>query len=180
MNQVPFNLQPTLTTQHYKLEPLKESDFDLVYSVASDPEVWADHPNKNRWQKDVFINFFEGAIKSGGGFKVVDTDTDSVIGCTRFYDYNREENSILIGYTFYAKSYWGTGANPAVKTAMLNYAFQYVDKVILHIGATNYRSQVSIERLGAKKIDEIEIAYYGEPIKRNFVYEFTRSTLGVR
>jgi RimJ/RimL family protein N-acetyltransferase len=54
---------------------------------------------------------------------------------------------------------------------MFDYAFQFVDKVILHIGATNFRSQKATEKLGAVKIAELEVAYYGEPLKWNFVYQ---------
>ena len=53
---------------------------------------------------------------------------------------------------------------------MLDYAFQYVDKVYFHIGAQNIRSQKAIEKIGAIKVDEFEVAYYGEPSKLNFIY----------
>jgi hypothetical protein len=57
---------------------------------------------------------------------------------------------------------------------MLNYAFIYIEKVIFHIGAQNIRSQISIEKLGAKKVGEEMIAYYNEPDRLNFVYEMIR------
>ena len=41
-------LQPTLENIEVKLLPLQESDFERLYEVASDPLVWAQHPNKNR------------------------------------------------------------------------------------------------------------------------------------
>ena len=36
------------------LVPLKETDFEELYSVASDPLIWEQHPNKLRYQRDVF------------------------------------------------------------------------------------------------------------------------------
>lgn len=57
-----------------------------------------------------------------------------------------------------------------VKKLMLDYAFQFVDKVHFHIDAQNIRSQKAIERLGAVKVREIEVAYHGEPEKLNFEY----------
>jgi RimJ/RimL family protein N-acetyltransferase len=54
---------------------------------------------------------------------------------------------------------------------MFDYAFQFVDKIILHIGETNFRSQKATEKLGATKIGKIEVAYYGEPVKTNFSYQ---------
>jgi RimJ/RimL family protein N-acetyltransferase len=57
---------------------------------------------------------------------------------------------------------------------MLQYAFQFVDSVLFHIGANNIRSQKAIERLGASKIGELEVKYYGEESKLNFVYEIRK------
>ena len=55
-----FNLQPTQLQNHLiQLVPLKETDFEELYSVASDALVWEQHPNKLRYQRDVFQNYFE-------------------------------------------------------------------------------------------------------------------------
>ena len=171
-----FPLQPTLHNDKVALHPLLEDDFEALFAVASDSRIWEQHPNKDRWKREVFLNYFDGAMKSQGAFKIVDVVTGQVIGSTRFYDFNEQESSILIGYTFYAVDCWGKGFNPAVKKLMLDHAFQLVETVQFHIGATNFRSQVSIGRLGATKIGEINIAYYGEPPKHNYVYEITRDT----
>jgi RimJ/RimL family protein N-acetyltransferase len=169
-----INLQPILENQTIQLCPLNEKDFDLLYAVAADPEIWKQHPNKDRWKKEVFETFFEGAIQSGGAFRVVDKSTNATIGSTRFYDYNPEDKSIFIGYTFYATAYWGKGVNPAVKALMLNYIFQFADKVYFHIGSENIRSQIAISRLGAVKAGEQEVTYFGELPKLNFVYEIVK------
>ena len=57
---------------------------------------------------------------------------------------------------------------------MLNYAFQFVDSVIFHIGANNIRSQTSIQRLGAKKIGEEFMSYYGEEKKLNYLFQIEK------
>lgn len=168
------NLQPVLEHDQYLLLPLQADDFEALYIVASDPKVWEQHPNKDRWRREVFLNFFEGALKSEGAFKVIDKDQMEVIGCTRYYDLKPSEDSIHIGYTFYATNYWGSGANHAVKRMMIAYIFQFVSKIYFHIGAENLRSQISIERLGAIKVGEKDVAYYGEGIKRNFVYQIEK------
>jgi N-acetyltransferase len=171
-----IDLQPVLENQSLQLCPLGEKDFDLLYAVAADPEIWKQHPNKDRWKKEVFQTFFEGAIQSGGAFRVIDKITGATIGSTRFYDYNPEDSSIFIGYTFYATAYWGGGVNPAVKAMMLNYIFQFVDKVYFHIGSENVRSQIAIGRLGAVKVGEQTVTYFGELPKLNFVYEIEKTT----
>ncbi|MCZ2298052.1 MAG: GNAT family N-acetyltransferase [Chitinophagales bacterium] len=169
-----INLQSTLTHKNIQLIPLVKEDFEALYKTASDPKIWEQHPNKNRWQKDAFTNYFEGAIQSKGAFKILDTTDNSIMGSTRFYDYNETEKSVLIGYTFYATKYWGKGINHAVKTMMLNYIFDVVSTVYFHVGAENIRSQISITRLGAEKVKEIEVAYFGEPTKLNFEYKIEK------
>ena len=169
-----FELQPTLQNESVKLVPLKETNFEILYKAASDPLIWEQHPNKNRWQREVFQNFFNGAIESKGAFIIYDSKTNEDIGSSRFYDWNSEKSTVSIGYTFYVRSHWGGKYNPSAKHLMMEHAFKFVDSVIFHIGADNIRSQKAIERLGAVKIAEEEMAYYGEDTKLNFVYEIKR------
>lgn len=169
-----FSIQPTLANEQVILSPLQEEDFEALYAAASDPNIWEQHPNKNRWQRDIFRTFFDGAMQSKGAFKIVDKATGEVIGSTRFYDYDAQENSLLIGYTFYAVKCWGKGINQAVKRMMLDYIFQFVDSVFFHIGAENIRSQIAISRLGAVKVGEQEVTYFGEHPKWNFVYRIKK------
>ena len=170
-----FDIQPKhLQNELIKLVPLHENDFEALYEVASDPLVWEQHPNKLRYQRAVFQNFFQGAVASKGAFFVRDTQTNEPIGSSRFYDYDEKNNSILIGYTFMARKYWGKDYNKALKKLMMDYAFQYVDIIYFHIGAHNIRSQKAIEKIGAIKIDEIEVAYYGEASKLNYIYRINK------
>jgi len=169
-----FSLQPVLETATLRLLPLQADDFKDLYAVAADPRIWEQHPNKDRWQEPAFTTFFEGALQSKGAFKIVDKVTGATLGSTRFYDYNPEDKSIFIGYTFYGTSSWGKGINPAVKALLLDYVFEFVETVRFHIGADNVRSQMAIQRLGATKVAEQEVTYYGEQPKLNFVYELTK------
>lgn len=169
-----INIQPSLENEKVMLTPLQEKDFDDLYAVAADPKIWEQHPNKDRYKLEVFKVFFDGAIQSKGAFKIVDKTNGEVIGSTRFYDYNEIENTILIGYTFYAIPYWGKGINYGVKTLMLDYIFQFVSIVNFHIGANNVRSQIALEKLGTTKIAEQEVTYFGELPKLNYVYCLTK------
>lgn len=170
-----FDLQPTLENDLIKVVPLKETDFESLFEVASDPLIWEQHPNKDRYKREVFENFFKGAIESKGAFIVYEKETNKIVGSSRYYELDEENSSVAVGYTFIAREFWGKGHNRALKILMLDYAFQFVDKVILHIGATNFRSQKATEKLGAVKISEIEVAYYGEPVKWNFVYQIDKA-----
>ena len=44
--------------------------------------------------REVFENFFAGAIESGGAFLVVDTHSNQVIGSSRYYDWKMDEKSV--------------------------------------------------------------------------------------
>lgn len=171
-----FDIQPAhLQNEFIRLVPLQETDFEKLYSVASNPLVWEQHPNPNRYKLEDFTNYFKGAIESKGAFLILDALTNETIGSSRYYDYNKEINSVLIGYTFIGTKFWGKGYNKALKKLMLDYAFQFVDKVYFHIGAFNIRSQKAIEKIGATKIGEFEVEYYGEVSKLNFVYIIQKS-----
>ena len=169
-----FSVQAVLENEKYQLIPLQEGDFESLYQVASDPEVWEQHPNKDRYQREVFKNFFKGAMESKGAFKIIEKSTGEVLGSTRFYDYNATENSIFIGYTFYGTSSWGKKINPQVKKLMLDYIFQFADTVYFHVGKDNIRSRTAMERLGAENTGEHEVAYFGESSRTNILYQIQK------
>ena len=169
-----ISIQPQLENDLVILEPLNQNDFENLYAAAADPKVWEQHPNKNRYKREVFQTFFDGAIESKGAFKIIFKETNQVIGSSRFYDYDENDASIIVGYTFYSTDSWGKGINPSVKKLMFDYIFQFVDKIYLHVGANNIRSQIAVQRLDCTKIQEELVAYYGEEPKLNFVYEMTK------
>lgn len=78
------DIQPILENEKVALRPLAEKDFETLYTVASDSKIWEQHPNKDRWKKEVFETFFEGAMLSKGAFKIIDQTTGTTIGSTVF------------------------------------------------------------------------------------------------
>lgn len=172
-----FELQPTLENDLIKIQPLKSSDFEILYRIASDPLIWEQHPNKDRYKREVFENFFKGAIESGGAFLVLDNKTGQVIGSSRYYGLNKETDTIAIGYTFIGRAYWGKDYNKALKALMINHALKFVNHVVFHVGANNLRSQKAVGKIGGLKIGEIEMEYYGEPNRLNFIYKISKNSL---
>lgn len=173
-SQPGFELQPQMENSWVSMRPLEQGDFDALYQVASDPLIWEQHPSRERYKREVFQNYFQGAMDSGGAFAVYSATSGELIGSTRFYDYNEVDRSILIGYTFLARKCWGGKYNSSMKYLMMRHAFQYVDRVIFHIGVNNIRSRKAMERIGGKLVGEIDTAYYGEASNANCVYEITR------
>ncbi len=170
-----FNLQPThLTGKIIQLVPLEEVHFENLYLVASDPLIWEQHPNKNRYQKAVFRNYFQGALLSKGAFIIIDIKTNAIVGSSRFYEFDENNNSIKIGYTFIGRNFWGKNYNIELKQLMINYAFENLTTIIFEIGANNIRSQKAIDKIGAQKIGEHEVQYFGEELKLNFIYQLNK------
>jgi RimJ/RimL family protein N-acetyltransferase len=168
-----FNLQPEiLENELIKIIPLTENDFDRLYAVASDPLIWVMHPITDRYKKEVFKGFFDSAIESKGAFLVLDKRTGEVIGSTRFYDLQPDYSKVIIGYTFLGRKYWGGDYNKAMKKLLIDYAFNFVDTVVFHIGITNYRSQKAILKIGAKKIDDDKLFNIGE--LPHYIYEIRK------
>ena len=145
---MPFDLQPMLKGELLELRPLRPEDFHDLYAVASDPLIWEQHPNKDRYKEEVFKGFFREALGSGGALIAIDSADGNVIGSSRFHGYDQERSEIEIGWTFLARSHWGGVYNREMKQLMLRHAFKFVDNVVFLIGPRNLRSQRAIEKIG--------------------------------
>src|SRR5262245_36055424 len=143
-----FDLQPTLTGQLLELRPLQAEDYADLYAAASDPLIWEQHPERDRYTAPVFRSYFDGAIASGGAFAIVDRRTGRIIGSSRYYGYDETASEIEIGWTFLAREYWGGTYNAELKRLMLDYAFEFVTRVVFLVGPTNHRSQRAMEKIG--------------------------------
>jgi RimJ/RimL family protein N-acetyltransferase len=148
MPTVPFDLQPTLTGERLQLRPLRPDDWDALYAAASDPLIWTQHPESDRYQPDVFRRYFDSGLASGGAFVVVDRRTGTIIGSSRYHDYDEARREVEIGWTFLTRDYWGGSYNREMKTLMLDHAFRFVDRVSFNVGVTNLRSQRAMEKIG--------------------------------
>jgi RimJ/RimL family protein N-acetyltransferase len=170
-----FELQPRLQNSAVRLQPLGADDFEALYAVACDPLIWEQHPNRDRYRREVFQTYFQGALESGSAFCVSTAESGELIGCSRYYDLDPVSREVAIGYTFLARRAWGLGINAALKTLMLDHAFRFVERVIFHIGVDNRRSRKALEKIGGVLIGEEAVAYYGEPSKPNAVYKIDKA-----
>jgi N-acetyltransferase len=171
---MPFDLQPHLKGELIELRPLTPEDWDDLFAAASDPLIWKQHPESDRYKIKVFKTFFEGALESGGAFVVVDTRTQQIIGSTRFHGYNPEKSEIEIGWTFLARTYWGGRYNREMKQLMLAHAFKFVEKVMFFVGENNVRSQRATEKIGAIKSGIATKVYGSRPPSPNIRYVITK------
>ena len=134
------------------LRPLRPDDWAALYAVASDPLIWEQHPNSDRFKEDVFRTFFDEALASGGALIALDRKDGQVIGSSRFHGYDAAKSEIEIGWSFLARSHWGGVYNGEMKRLMLEHAFQFVERVVFLIGPNNVRSQRAVEKIGGMRM----------------------------
>lgn len=147
-----FNLQPFLENDLVRLRPLNQRDFKQLYFIASDPLIWEQHQNKDRYTHENFTEFFNDAVNSKGALVIVDVKTLDVIGSSRFKIVNTKEKVIEIGWSFLSRDFWGGLYNRKFKKLMVNYALQHFEYVIFYVNPENYRSQRAMEKLGARRM----------------------------
>ena len=117
-----------------------------------------------------------GAAKSFADFRAwpKNADTGAVIGSSRYYDWNEKDCSIIVGYTFLSRAYWGTGMNRIVKGLMLESAFQRAERVWFQVSAQNLRSQRALEKIGAVYSHE-EAVWVAGVLSPRHIFKLDRS-----
>jgi N-acetyltransferase len=165
-----FELQPTLHGRQIMLRPLHETDFDALFAAASDPLIWQQHPEPDRYQRDVFQKFFDSGLACGGAFVVVDAGSGRIVGSSRYYDYRPDQKEIKIGYTFLQRACWGGDYNRELKALMLDHAFRFVDRVLFEVGEHNLRSQKALEKIGARYSTREETVAADGSVRVNFIF----------
>jgi RimJ/RimL family protein N-acetyltransferase len=167
-----FDLQPVLQGELLALRPLRPEDFHDLYTVASDPLIWEQHPVKERYEEEVFKAFFRESLESGGTLIAIDSGNGRIIGSSRFHGYDSEKSEIEIGWTFLARSHWGGVYNREMKQLMLRHAFSFVNNVVFLVGPQNLRSQRAVEKIGGVRVGSRRDAAGRD----SFVYQITAST----
>ncbi|MEA2237543.1 MAG: hypothetical protein QOC81_2267 [Thermoanaerobaculia bacterium] len=167
-----FDLQPTIAGTLITIRPLTADDFDALFAVASDPLIWEQHPESDRYTRPVFQRFFDGAIESGGAFAVIERRSGRIIGSSRYCSLKPSESEVEIGWTFLEREFWGGQYNTELKSLMLDHAFRFFDRVVFVVGETNVRSQKAVEKIGATLIGTAERP--DGTLRRNVIFAITR------
>ena len=167
--------QPVLEGERLILRPLRPDDWDALWAIAADRELWAGHPSHDRWQEPVFCEFFVDALAKGGALAIVDKASGCVIGSSRFQDHEPAgEGQVEIGWSFLDRAYWGRGYNAEFKRLMLTHAFKSVARVIFRVGAENAISRGAMRNIGGRLTGETFVAERaGRPVE-HVIYEITR------
>lgn len=152
-----FDPQPTLNGHLIQIRPLALEDFDALFEAAGDPLIWGQHPENDRYKREVFQRFFDGAIESNGAFAVIERNSGRIIGSSRYCNLNPLEREVEIGFTFLERAFWGGSYNRELKQLMLQHAFRFVERVIFVVGEKNHRSQKALEKIGARFLRKADL-----------------------
>lgn len=168
-----FELQPHLVGALVEVRPLRTEDWESLFAVASDLLIWEQHPAHDRYQEEVFKEFFREALESGGAFVVVDRKTQKTIGSSRYFGFDPVKSEIEVGWTFLARSHWGGKYNGELKRLMLDHAFKFVESVVFLIGPENVRSQKAVEKIGGILIERRYKTIRGQSVEQ-LVYQIKK------
>ena len=169
-----FDLQPTLTGKLIALRPLAAADFDALFAAASDPLLWEQHPEPDRYPPEVFQRYFDGAIESGGAFAIIDRTSGRIIGSTRYCNLDPAKREVEIGWTFLQREFWGGRHNGELKSLMLDHALRFVERVVFVVGENNLRSQKALEKIGARFLERSEGRLPDGRVRRNVIFAIDR------
>jgi len=169
-----FELQPTLTGTLIEIRPLKPEDFNALFEAAGDPLIWEQHPENDRYKREIFQKYFDGAIESKGAFAVIERKTGRIIGSSRYHNLKPSEREVEIGFTFLQREFWGGSYNRELKTMMLDHVFRFVDRVVFVVGEDNLRSRKALEKIGAKFLRRTERAARDGTMRPHVIFAITR------
>ena len=169
-----FDLQPTLQGSLIELRPLKPEDFEALLQAASDPLIWEQHPEPDRYKREIFQRYFDSGLASKGALVVIDRKSGRIIGSSRYHDLKAEESEIEIGFTFLEREFWGGTYNGQLKSLMLKHAFRFVKRVVFVVGENNLRSQKALEKIGARFLKRVERSSRDGRLLPNVVLAITR------
>jgi RimJ/RimL family protein N-acetyltransferase len=150
------SLEPcTLEGRLVRLEPMRSTHLDALCAVGLDPELWrltvtriADANDMRRYIEAALADQREGTALP---FVTVWRATGQVIGSTRFANAAPAHRRVEIGWTWLARPWQRSGANPDAKYLMLRHAFETwgMVRVELKTSTLNQQSRGAMKKLGA-------------------------------
>lgn len=171
-----FDFQPHLSGDLIALSPATEADFEPLFAIAADPDLWAQHTAKDRWQRDVFRANFDSAFADQGGLVARERATGDVVGFSRFSQMFVGPDDMEIGWTFLARRLWGGLYNRDMKRSMLAHVLADFPRALFRIAEDNPRSRRAMEKIGGVLTDQQSTIEYGGVDHLYLTYEITRET----
>jgi N-acetyltransferase len=153
-----FEQEIILEDDKARLEPLNQTHFDALMTIAlSNNEIWK-FTLANITDKTSFTHYFNTALKERANktsypFAMFDKRENRYIGCTRYANISFKDKRWEIGWTWIDPLLQGSGINKHNKFLMLQFAFEtlHLNRVELKTAGTNLKSQRAMEKIGAIK-----------------------------
>ena len=147
----------TLHGRYVRLEPLTADHIPALAKVAFDPDLWQITTSHIATMEDLQRYVEEALALQRAGtalpFCTIWQQTGEAIGSSRFGNYDAAHRRVEIGWTWVARQWQRTTANPEAKLLMLEYAFGELEclRVEFKTDALNARSRGALLKLGAKE-----------------------------
>jgi N-acetyltransferase len=138
------------------VEPLSRDHAEGLRAAAADPAIW-------RWmtvtahEPEAFERWLETTLAAAEAgteapFAILLRESGEPVGSTRFLTLRPEHRGLEIGWTWHARSVWGTGVNVEAKLLLLAHAFETLGcmRVEFKTDARNERSRRALEALPAR------------------------------
>jgi RimJ/RimL family protein N-acetyltransferase len=139
------------------VEPLGRGHEEGLWEAAQDTDVWRWLPVNAIAERDAFRAWLDEALERAAAgldvpFAVLDAGSGAPLGSTRYLALRPEHRGLEIGWTWLARSAWGTGANAEAKLLLLGHAFETLGclRVEFKTDALNERSRAALEALPAR------------------------------
>jgi len=140
-----------------RLEPMTLDHCDALSEVGLDPDIWRLTVVNPKTSADM-REYMESGLKtvrdgSGLPFVTIARESGTVVGCTRFGNYDPANRRIEIGWTWIAKPWQRTAINTEAKYLMLSHAFENLGcvRVELKTDVLNEPSRRAMLRIGARE-----------------------------
>ena len=145
----------TLESQRVLLRPLEENDFvHLRHFAEQEPELWTyslvSGAGEDRLKSYISKALEDRQLGNSYPYIVWDKKKKRFAGSTRFYDIQRTHNTVQLGFTWYGKSFQGTGLNKHCKYLLLEFAFDTMglDRVEFRADFENKKSIFAMKSIG--------------------------------
>jgi len=147
----------TLSGSRVLLEPLSIEHMDGLRAAVKDGELWnlwyTSIPSPEKAEAYIKTALDMRANEGAMPFVIRDKQTDTIIGCTRYFNVDELNHRLEIGHTWYSESYQRTAANTECKFLLLSHAFEELKAIAVEFRTHwhNHKSRAAIARLGAKQ-----------------------------
>lgn len=139
-----------LTGHGLLLEPLGHQHVDDLHATTGgDPQVWAWLRAAPQTREEMAA-VVAAAVDDPARTPYAVVVEGRAVGSSSYLDVDPSVGGLEVGWTWYARSVWGSRVNPAAKLLLLGHAFDDLgaQRVTLKTDGRNLRSQAAIRKVG--------------------------------